>query len=70
MEYTIVLLSSANELKSNDPAFCSLVPSGYFKENGMYRYTYGRSTDRQEIARMLLEVKTILPNATIVVRMK
>lgn len=70
MEYTIVLLSSAEELKSNDPAFCNLVPSGYFKENGLYKYTYGRSTDRKEIERILLDVKTVLPNAAIVVRMK
>lgn len=70
MEYTIILLSSAKELKSNDAAFCNLVPSGSFKENGMYKYTYGRSTDRKEIERMLLDVKTVLPNASIVVRIK
>ncbi len=70
MEYTIILLSSDREVKANDPRFCGLVPGGSFKENGMYKYTYGRSTSRKEIEKLLLDVKTVLPDAYIVVRMR
>lgn len=70
MEYTIILLSSESEVKANDPRFCGLVPGGSFKENGLYKYTYGRSTSRKEIEKLLLDVKTVLPDAYIVVRMR
>ncbi len=70
MEYTIILLSSEREVKTDDPRFGGLVPGGSFKENGLYKYTYGRSTSRKEIEKLLLDVKSVLPDAYIVVRMR
>lgn len=66
--YTIQLLSSDTEIDSSDPSFCGIVPSGMFKENGEYKYTYGRTESRSEIERQLLEVKTVIPQAFILVR--
>lgn len=66
--YTIVLLSSKKELAKDDPAFCNLVPTGMFEENGIYRYTYSSSVSRSEAERNLLNIKSIIPEATIVVR--
>ena len=66
--YTIQLIASDKEIADNDPSFCGLVPSGMFVENGKYKYTYGRSENRREIEQKLLQVKSIIPEASIVVR--
>jgi len=68
MVYKIQLLASEKEVASDDPFFCGLVPSGMFKENGYYKYTYGASENRREMEQKLLEVKTLIPDAIIVVR--
>ncbi len=68
MVYKIQLLASETEMDETDPAFCGLVPSGKFHENGMYKYTYGESESRREIEQKLLEVKSLIPDAFIVVR--
>lgn len=70
MYYTILLVDSERELEKDDPAFCKIVPSGMFRENGHYKYTYGSSKSRREIESELLKIKSILPEATIVVRMQ
>lgn len=68
--YKILLLSSSTELKTDDPAFKGFVPTGVFKENGLYKYTLGQSEDRAEIESTLLDIRTKLPEASIVVRME
>lgn len=68
MTYTILLVSSDKQLSNNDAAFCGLVPTGEFKENGQYKYTYYKSSNRREIEQKLLEVRTVLPEAVIIVR--
>lgn len=70
MVYRILLLSSDVELSPSDPAFAGLKPDGMYKENNQYKYTYGGSKSRREIENSLLEVKSVLPNASIVVRME
>lgn len=70
MVYKIQLLASETEMAENDPAFCGLLPSGKFYENGMYKYTYGESESRREIEQKLLEVKSLIPDAFIVVRIE
>lgn len=68
--YKILLLSSDTELKSNDPKFQGITPSGMFVENGQYKYTFGGSESRSEIESQLMGIRSILPEATIVVRME
>lgn len=68
MVYKIQLLASDHELSSNDAAFCGLKPSGVFKENGQFKYTYGSSTNRRDIEQQLLNIKSVLPDAIIIVR--
>lgn len=70
MLYKILLLSSDTELKTNDPKFQGIVPTGMFVENGQYKYTFGASESRSEIEAQLLGLRSILPEATIVVRME
>lgn len=70
MTYQIVLVASERELPSDDPAFCGLKPTGSFVENGLHKYTYGDTPNRREIEQRLLEVKTLIPEAVIIVRSK
>lgn len=66
--YTIVLLTSDKEVAPDDARFSGLVPTGMFVENGLYKYTFGRSESRSEIEQLLLDVRSTLPEAVIVVR--
>lgn len=68
MIYQIVLVASERELPGDDPAFCGLKPTGSFVENGLHKYTYGDTANRREIEQRLLEVKTLIPEAVIIVR--
>ena len=68
--YKILLLTSDKELKSDDPKFQGIVPTGMFVENGQYKYTFGGSESRTEIESQLLGLRSILPEASIVVRME
>ncbi|MDE7402247.1 MAG: N-acetylmuramoyl-L-alanine amidase [Muribaculaceae bacterium] len=68
MYYQIQLLASATEVSADHASFCGLVPTGSFLENGLYKYTYGRSESRREMENKLLEVKQLIPDAFIIVR--
>lgn len=67
MVYKIQLCASEKELRSDDPAFQGLKPVKSFRENNLYKYTYGESESRKEIEKLLLEVKSIVPDAFIIV---
>lgn len=64
--YRIQILASEEHLKSNNPRFCGLSPVSCTKCDNLYKYTYGESTDRAEIDRMLVSVRKKIPDAFIV----
>ncbi len=64
--YKIQVLASADLLKQNNPRFCGLSPIKSFKENNLYKYTYGESVNRQEMETLLKEVKEKIPDAFII----
>lgn len=64
--YKIQILASAELLKQNNPRFCGLAPISTYKENNLYKYFYGESTEQAEIEEMLKEVKKKIPDAFIV----
>lgn len=64
--YKIQLLESEEFLKQNDEKFCGLKPIKTFKENNIYKYTYGESENKDEIESMLNEVKLLIPQAHII----
>lgn len=68
--YKIQILASADLLKQNDSRFCGLTPISTYKENNLYKYYYGESTDKNEIDRMLKEVKEKIPDAYVVAAKK
>ena len=68
--YKIQVLASSDRLMENNPQFCGLKPIKAFKENNMYKYTYGESENRREIEKMLLDVKSKIPDAFIIISRK
>lgn len=64
--YMIQILASADELKPNNPRFGGLKPISSFRENGLYKYTYGMSENRADMEKLLPTVKNIIPDAFII----
>lgn len=64
--YKIQILASADLLKQNNPRFCGLSPVKSFRENNLYKYTYGESENRKEIETLLKKVKEKIPDAFII----
>lgn len=67
-EYKILLLSSEMELKTDDPVFCGITPTEVYHENNLYKYIYGGSTNRRQVEKKLLEIKSLIPEAVIIVK--
>ncbi len=64
--YKIQILASSDILKQNNPRFCGLAPVKSFKENNLYKYTYGESESRKEMENLLKIVKEKIPDAFII----
>lgn len=64
--YKIQILASSDILKQNNPRFCGLTPVKSFKENNLYKYTYGESENRQDMEILLKKVKEMIPDAFII----
>lgn len=64
--YKIQILASADLLKQNNPRFCGLSPISTYKENNLYKYFYGESTEKSEIDEMLKDVRKKIPDAFVV----
>ena len=63
--FKIQILTSATKLKSNDQRLKGL-NADYYKENGMYKYTYGESTDYDKIATMRKSISSKFKEAFVV----
>lgn len=68
--YKIQILASADLLKQNNPRFCGLSPITTYKENNLYKYYYGESSDKAEIDAMLKDVRKKIPDAFVVTSTK
>ena len=68
--YKIQVLASEDLLKQNNPRFCGLSPITTYKENNLYKYYFGESSDRNEISEMLKDVKKKIPDAFIISSIK
>ena len=64
--YKIQILASADLLSQNSSRFCGLTPISTYKENNLYKYFYGESTDRKELETVLADVRKKIPDAFIV----
>lgn len=64
--YKIQVLASADLLNQNSSRFCGLSPISTYKENNLYKYYYGESTDKSELEAVLADVRKKIPDAFIV----
>ena len=64
--YKIQILVSTDLLKQNNPRFQGLSPITTYKDKDFYKYYVGETTDKQEIDKLLKDVKKKIPDAFIV----
>ncbi len=66
IEYKVQFLTSSKLYNANARTFKELSPVEYYKDGNIYKYTYGSSTNENEILSLLKEVKTKFKDAFIV----
>ena len=64
--FKIQFLTTSKQLAQGDNAFKGLSPVEYYQDKGMYKYTYGNTTDYNEIVRMKRKVNEKFKDAFIV----
>ena len=68
--FKVQFLSSSKELSQGDQAFKGLAPVGYYYDKGVYKYTYGESTNYNEILSLKRRVNEKFKDAFIVAFVK
>lgn len=68
--FKIQFLSTSKKLEHGDKAFKGLNPVAYYTDKGMYKYTYGNTTDYNEIVRLKRKVNENFKDAFIVAFIK
>lgn len=68
--FKVQFLSSSKKLAKGDQAFRGLSPIEYYYDKGLYKYTYGASTDYNEIFRVKRKVNEKFKDAFIVAFVK
>ncbi len=64
--YKIQIATSEELLKQSDARFCGFKPVSYYRENNLYKYTYGETGSEEEINKLLKEVQKKIPDAFII----
>lgn len=64
--FKVQILTSSRQLHVNSSHFKGLKKISMFKEDNIYKYTYGATTDYQEAVRMKKEIRELFPGAFIV----
>lgn len=64
--FKIQFLTTSKQLAQGDKAFKGLTPVEYYQDKSLYKYTYGHTTDYNEIVRMKRKVNEKFKDAFIV----
>ena len=64
--FKIQILTSSTLLKKNDRKLKGYSPVNYYKENGVYKYTYGESTNYNDILRLKRKTSATFKDAFII----
>ena len=64
--FKIQILTSDRKLASGNKQFKGLKPVGYYQENGIYKYTYGESTDYNKVLRTKKQIASKFKGAFII----
>jgi len=66
IEYRVQIMTNARKYNLNTFDFKGLSPVNVYEDGGVYKYTYGSTTDRNESRRLLREARAKYPDAFIV----
>lgn len=66
IRFKIQIMASGSLLKSSDKRFHGLSPISHYREQGLYKYTYGDSPDYNEIYRLRKKIIDRIPSAFII----
>ena len=69
IEYRVQFLVSPRKLSGNSPALKGLSPVSFYKDGSVYRYTYGSTTNFNEITKIQNQIRLKFKDA-FVIRMK
>ena len=64
--FKIQILTSDRKLSTNNKQFKGLSPVSYYQEKGIYKYTYGESTDYNKVLRTKRQIETKFKGAFII----
>jgi len=64
--FKIQILTSDKKLSANNKQFKGLSPVGYYQEKGLYKYTYGESTDYNKVLRTRRQISSKFKGAFII----
>lgn len=64
--FKIQILTSDRKLAANSKQFKGLSPVGHYQEKGMYKYTYGESTDYNKVLRTKRQISAKFKGAFII----
>lgn len=64
--YSIQILASSDKLRPSDPRFHGLSPISMFRENNLYKYTYGTKESKAEIESLLKKIRKDFPDAFVI----
>ncbi len=64
--YKVQFMALPRKLPASSKEFKGLSPVEYYQDGGMYKYTYGKSTDRNEIQKQYKKVKSLFRDAFII----
>lgn len=64
--FKIQIMTSDSKLKSNDKRFKGLTDVDYYRENGLYKYTYGASSDYNKVLQTRRNIASQFKDAFIV----
>lgn len=64
--FKVQLMASSQQLKSNNPRFKGLKPIDFYKEKGLYKYTYGATNNYQEAVKLKNTAKKYFKEAFII----
>ncbi len=64
--YKIQIMVSPKKYGEKNACFKGLSPISYYKENNLYKYTYGETTDRKKLLQELSRVRKLFKDAFII----
>ena len=64
--FKVQVLAAAKQIRPDDPQFKGLSPIAAYRDNGLYKYTYGSSTDYEQTKQLRKDILDLFPDAFIV----